>query len=91
LLAQACAAFGVPALLSYAERSTPVDLLASFYNAINRREYQRAYGYWETPPSLYDQFVQGYADTACNVCVFYRNLTGDSHGYSVLRRRSGYA
>jgi len=66
LLAQACAAFGVPspAQVSYAERNAPVDLLASFYNAINRQEYQRAYSYWETPPSPYDQFVQGYADTA---------------------------
>jgi hypothetical protein len=66
LLAQACAAFGVPssAQVSYADQNTPVDLLASFYNAINRQEYQRAYGYWETPPSSYDPFVQGYADTA---------------------------
>jgi hypothetical protein len=66
LLAQACAAFGVPALaeVSYADQNTPVDLLASFYNAVGRQEYGRAYGYWETSPSSYDQFVQGYADTA---------------------------
>jgi len=66
LLAQACAAFGVPApaAASYDNRSRPADLLASFYNAINRREYARAYGYWENPPSSYDQFVAGYADTA---------------------------
>jgi hypothetical protein len=66
LLAQACAAYGVPApaQTSYADQNTPVDLLASFYNAIDRQEYQRAYGYWESPPSPYGQFVQGYADTA---------------------------
>jgi hypothetical protein len=66
LLAQACAAFGVPApaQVSYADQNTPVDLLASFYNAVNRQEYERAYGYWESPPSPYDQFAQGYADTA---------------------------
>jgi hypothetical protein len=66
LLAQACAAYGVPApaQVSYADQNTPVDLLASFYNAINRQEYGRAYGYWETPPSPYTQFAQGYADTA---------------------------
>jgi hypothetical protein len=66
LLAQGCASFGVPAPTqnSYADQDTPVDLLASFYNAINRQEYQRAYGYWENPPSSYDQFAQGYADTA---------------------------
>jgi len=66
LLAQACAAFGVPApaMVSYDNRSRPADLLASFYNAISRREYARAYGYWENPPSSYEQFVAGYADTA---------------------------
>jgi hypothetical protein len=65
LLAQACAAFDVPApaTVSYDNRTSPVDLLASFYNAINRQEYARAYGYWETPPSNYDQFAAGYADT----------------------------
>ena len=26
--------------------------------------YQRAYDYWEVPTSSYDQFAQGYADTA---------------------------
>src|SRR5205085_1820450 len=52
-----------PAPQSYDTRTSPVDLLASFYNAINRHEYARAYGYWETPPSSYDQFVAGYADT----------------------------
>jgi hypothetical protein len=66
LLAQACAAFGVPAPASvkYDNRSRPADMLASFYNAIDRREYARAYGYWEKSPSSYDQFVAGYADTA---------------------------
>jgi hypothetical protein len=54
----------MPSVLSYASQDSPADLLASFYNAINRQEYQRAYSYWETPPSSYDQFVQGYADTA---------------------------
>lgn len=66
LLAQGCSAFGVPAPAqnSYADQNTPVDLLASFYNAVNRQEYQRAYSYWENPPSSYEQFAQGYADTA---------------------------
>jgi hypothetical protein len=65
LLAQSCGSFNRPALssVSYDNRTSPVDLLASFYNAINRREYARAFGYWENPPSNYDQFVAGYADT----------------------------
>jgi heat shock protein HslJ len=44
--------------------NSPVDLLASYYNAINRQEYQRAYAYWENPPDPYDAFVNGFADTA---------------------------
>ena len=54
----------MPPIPSYASQDSPAEVLASFYNAINRYEYQRAYGYWESPPSSYDQFVQGYADTA---------------------------
>lgn len=54
------------------DRTDPVGLVKSFYNAINRKEYQRAYGYWgnaagkgvENTPASYPQFVQGYADTA---------------------------
>ncbi|NLX09535.1 MAG: META domain-containing protein [Chloroflexi bacterium] len=42
---------------------SPVGLLASYYNAINRQDYQRAYGYWETPAEPFDQFASGFADT----------------------------
>jgi hypothetical protein len=46
------------------DRSTPVRLLASQYNAVNRGEYRRAWEYWEDPPNpSYEDFVQGYADT----------------------------
>lgn len=31
------------------DRSNPADVLRSFYNAINRRECLRAYGYWDGP------------------------------------------
>lgn len=51
--------------LYYEDRSGPVSLLASYYNAINRREYARAWAYWPSPPSpSYETFVQGFADTA---------------------------
>jgi hypothetical protein len=50
------------------DRSGPVEVLQSLYNAINRHEYVRAYGYWEPaaaaatlPP--YPQFGQGYSNT----------------------------
>lgn len=51
------------------DRSTSVSLLRSFYNAVNRREYARAYSYWRTdslqPAGLppYAAFVRGYEDT----------------------------
>jgi hypothetical protein len=61
LLAQACPDLQPPA---YVNTSSPLDMLASFYDAINRQDYQRAYGYWESPPSGYGEFAQGYADTA---------------------------
>lgn len=50
----------------YEDRTGPLEMLQSYYNAINRREYQRAYGYFESGPTVlpYAQFVQGYADTA---------------------------
>ena len=41
----------------------PVATLASYYDAINSRDYHRAYGYWESPTSSYDEFVRGFADT----------------------------
>lgn len=47
----------------YENLDSPVDLLASYYNAINRQEYERAYGYWETAPDSFEEFANGFADT----------------------------
>jgi len=50
------------------DRSDAVQVLRSFFNAINRTEYLRAYSYWEPMsastllPSL-EQFALGYSDT----------------------------
>ena len=57
---------GQPA--SFEDRTSPQNLIKSFYNAIDRKEYQRAYGYWQTTgttntPANYAQFAKGYADT----------------------------
>ena len=46
------------------DQCSPVTLLASFYNAVNAKEYERAYRYWETPPDSLDDFARGYANTA---------------------------
>ncbi|MCI0576435.1 MAG: META domain-containing protein [Chloroflexi bacterium] len=47
------------------DRSGPVELLRSYFNAINRREYTRAYSYWENLDQVgdFEQFQQGYAET----------------------------
>ncbi|HEX2914808.1 MAG TPA: hypothetical protein VH186_28710 [Chloroflexia bacterium] len=49
------------------DRTNPLEILRSFYNAINRKEYVRAYSYWESGASKlapYADFEKGYADTA---------------------------
>jgi hypothetical protein len=55
----------------YEERTDPVAALISYYNAINRKEYERAYSYFQGAPNPdptlappYKQFLQGYGDTA---------------------------
>ncbi len=47
-------------------RSDPVALISSFWNALNRQEYARAYSYFEAPaifPGPYSTFKAGYLDT----------------------------
>lgn len=51
------------------DRSTPEAVVTSYYDAVNKREYARAYSYWEPAAAerelpAFDDFVQGYADTA---------------------------
>lgn len=47
------------------DRSTAEQVIRSYYDAINRRQYLRAYGYWEASATLpsYDTFAKGFADT----------------------------
>ncbi len=52
-------------------RSTPEGVISSFWNALNREEYARAYSYFEAPaifPGPYVTFRTGYLDT--------RNVSG---------------
>jgi len=51
------------------DRSTAESVIGSYFDAVNRREYSRAYSYWEPAAAVsqlapFDQFVAGYADTA---------------------------
>ena len=47
------------------DRSTAAALVQSFYNAVNRQEYARAYTYFgeNNAPQSYANFASGYADT----------------------------
>ena len=45
------------------DRGDPISALASYFQAINARDYRRAYRFWEAPESSYDRFVAGFADT----------------------------
>lgn len=63
-------------------RSDGAEVIRSFYNAINRHEYARAYSYWEpnTPSSRlapFDQFQQGYAQTK-SVALAIGTVTTDA-------------
>lgn len=53
-----------PAVSPYDNRLSPIELLTSYFDAVQTGDYSRAYNYWETPPvpSL-AAFAQGYADT----------------------------
>ena len=45
------------------ERDGPLATLTYYFSAINARDYRRAYDLWESPPSSYEQFARGFADT----------------------------
>ena len=45
------------------DRNDPIATLSSYYEAINSRDFRRAYRLWESNPSSYEQFERGFADT----------------------------
>lgn len=45
------------------ERGDPLSTLASYYSAINARDFRRAYRFWDSPPQSFEQFARGFADT----------------------------
>jgi hypothetical protein len=60
------------------DRSDPAKLVGSLYNAINRKEYARAYSYFTNPmPKEFEAFVKGYADTA-SVDLLTGTVTADA-------------
>ncbi len=45
------------------DRNNPLITLGSYYSAINARDYRRAFSFWDTAPSSFEQFARGFADT----------------------------
>lgn len=61
------------------DRSTATGLMKSYFNAINRHEYLRAYSYWRDPAvsqGTFEQFQAGYADTS-DVTLQFGQIGGD--------------
>jgi len=59
-------ASGVDASIYLDDRSGPTQVLRSLFNAVNRKEYVRAYSYWEPDsPQLptFNDFQNGYTNT----------------------------
>jgi len=59
----------VPAVAAQAyldDRSTPEAVISSFYDAISRQEYSRAWSYYADGQGVpaFDAFVKGYSNTA---------------------------
>lgn len=62
------------------DRSTPSQVIVSFYNAVNRKEYLRAYSYYGDPEGSlgsYASFSSGYQDTA-SVDLVFGQISGDA-------------
>lgn len=52
-----------PLTTPFDDASDPVAMLLSFYDAVNRHEYARAYRYLRAPTVTEAAFAAGYADT----------------------------
>ncbi len=70
LVASAAMAQDEPAYLD--DRSTPEAVISSFYNAIDRQEYARAWSYYQDGEGVapFERFVDGYKDTASVTVTF---------------------
>jgi hypothetical protein len=53
-------------IIPFADLTHPLFTVASYYNAINLRDYARAYSYWEAVPNnaTLEQYTAGFSDTA---------------------------
>jgi len=45
------------------QEENPAEILVSYYDAINNKQFRRAYSYWKNPKQNYTEFVRGYNAT----------------------------
>jgi heat shock protein HslJ len=45
------------------DNSDPLATLGAYYDAINARDYRRAFSYWDSPTTSFERFAAGFADT----------------------------
>ena len=79
----ATAVLPIPAENYIDDRSTPSQIIVSYYNALNRGEYLRAYNYWINPSGTqgsFSKFASGYKDTSRVDLVFGSITSGTSAG-----------
>ncbi|MDO8361073.1 MAG: hypothetical protein Q7T08_13720 [Devosia sp.] len=64
------------------DRSTPQAVISSFYNAVERREYARAWSYYQDGEGVapFEKFVAGYADTMAVSIRFGRSAQEGAAG-----------
>lgn len=90
VLAAACDTAGLPALppaitdisdvssTNYIDnRSGPIELVSSLINAANRKEFVRAYSYWQNPETSFTDFSGGYSDLLM-ITVSFGTITSDA-------------
>ena len=66
------------------DRSSPEQLIESLYNAINRREYARAWDYFSAPPAAnFAAFAKGYEQTE-DVQLTIGGVTADGAAGSIF-------
>ena len=57
---------------------TPENVFLSFENAINNKNFQRAWNYWRTPPgNSYEKWANGYKNTK-SMEIFYKYKDSDA-------------
>jgi len=74
---------GIDAARYVDDRSAGEELIRSYYNAVNRKEYSRAYSYWEVGASQvtpFTAFASGYAHTKSVTLATNPGTTGAGAG-----------